>query len=1290
MGDFDSFFKPEAHQLNDEYSFVDADTLRDKENNRFRIQGIDAPEIAKLDENGIPGLQGTAGAGITTEQLMKLAREKGFTNVIKTDEIDPFGRPLIRLQDNDGRDFANTVLGAGLLDSNRYTNDKDILSAEIGDILRSRKQHKSDTDWDKARDVIDKAIADETFYDAGIKQQAIIEADLSQVKQQRGESDEDFEKRKRQHQGVFSPGSVQFRSHDRTLDNKAINPISDSFNLGFKGVQEGLWGLINLVGETTGWDAAKDIGEAGIQRAHANISEMPELKLSALDEQGNWDIKSWGDAFQFLTNNAAVSLPYMAVTIGGALAAPFTGGLSYLAPVSVYTGQTWNEMEGEKNAAVAVAAGVTQAVLDKLGLQAIVGGSILNKATRDKAISAIVARDGVTRKIASDILATQTRKEIAALAGDAAKEAGKQIAARNVLKGLAKNAGTGLVSEAGTETLQELTAYIAAVEGSDKEFNAVELQDRLINAAIAGGTLGAGFAVPGTAYDVGAWADVAVRQAPAEQARISRAGRFAKEEADKHGRVKSIQELNDETEAKATARQQDITHWQDRIQAFKQSKSGRDVVEVSKDALAAIPSLWRGATRYIFTDELQSKSRAARILADMFGGNLQRTFSGSTFENRKHHLLTEYKNFVTDPLQLAIKANLKRGKRVLNTGLNQISDIVNKFGEEVKAAEKDGRAIDFNTIPAEHRAWVTEYYNEVIQLGDKLWNDQRKHNPNLGYVKNYLFHHKSFNKSAIEKNKSKFVQLLIDKHNINHDDARQIVNSIIDRDIISSVDDFHVGYGKQVPGSHKARTLNLSDDPDFQEFMEQNFFENLSNASKSAARYITYQEYIGDDSKKINELVQQMIEEGVSEQEANKVAAQLQDYLDAESGNYKRIKNERYQTIQRNLMLWTTFAGLPLATISSFVELALTTRALTKDQVFNVIKNASKEGAQAMWGKLDYFNKPEVVQRNKELRQSTLKNLGYFNWDVGAAHTTGVTEVKHSQHRLLDIYFKAIQLQQWTDYTRNVRGSIAGDFINDKLDIISTQRINGDRYTNEVQEAEEQLRAIGINVDDMVALYDKPGPLTPEEEAVMSQNLREGTFNFINEAVALPQSANRPLFYQNPHLALFTQFQGFISTFTANHIPKMWGELVARGTPAMKYNAFATMATMIALGFASQYLKDLIKYGQATPYLDDIEKLQRAVGASGLLGSGERLLNLAFPIYEQQSHSVVDGFFQTIAGEAAALSNVSRAVEGTAEAIAGDRERGIYKLLKTAPVLGPANQYNRAIAETINDGFFGG
>ena len=145
----------------------------------------------------------------------------------------------------------------------------------------------------------------------------------------------------------------------------------------------------------------------------------------------------------------------------------------------------------------------------------------------------------------------------------------------------------------------------------------------------------------------------------------------------------------------------------------------------------------------------------------------------------------------------------------------------------------------------------------------------------------------------------------------------------------------------------------------------------------------------------------------------------------------------------------------------------------------------------------------------------------------------------------------------------------------------------------------------------------------------------------------------------------------------------MWGEYVARGTPAMKYNVFAVMATMLLLGFVSQYLKDLLKYGEPSPYLDDMEKLQRAVGSSGLLGTGERVLNFVYPIYESSSDNAAEWFFNTVSGEAAALSNVARVYGGAGKIIEGRPEKGVYDILKTAPFVGPFNQLNRTIASVF-------
>ena len=351
-----------------------------------------------------------------------------------------------------------------------------------------------------------------------------------------------------------------------------------------------------------------------------------------------------------------------------------------------------------------------------------------------------------------------------------------------------------------------------------------------------------------------------------------------------------------------------------------------------------------------------------------------------------------------------------------------------------------------------------------------------------------------------------------------------------------------------------------------------------------------------------------------------------------------------------------------------------------------------REFGQGMWRKMGEVTTGREAQLTKG--QSIIKDLGFYEWDVGAATVTGVNETANWSQGLMPAYFKWTGLTGWTDTTRAVRASIAGDYMFDKAQTIADWKRSGEPRTREIQEAEEALRNLGIDVDTFVELSELQAngiPLQPEQEQFLANTSREATYNFINNAVALPQSANRPLIYQDPRFALFTQFQGFMATFTANHIPKLWGEYVKRGTPAMKYNAFAVMTTMIALGFASQHLKDLIKYYKseeedltgANPHLDKPEYIQRGIRASGLFGTGERVLDLFFPIYEQRSRGVGDWAWNQVSGESPAISYVERLSKGVGKIAEGDEEKGVYNLLKATPGFGPFTSINKKLADFI-------
>ena len=1015
---------------------------------------------------------GTAGGQVATETLSKLANDQGFTNVVPlldqdgNPEVDQFGRQVVDLHDSTGKSFRTSILESGILGTTKYTDGLDVLTHDLGQLRREQATlagTQTETDWDKARDTLHSAMTEEGHKQRGFRKAAQTEAELAA-----------YNAAGLGH--LVQQDTVQIRDYGRSLNNESLNPWSDSWEQGWLGVAEGAYGAANLLGETLDIDPLAEFGEAGTERIRSTLGDEYGTTLT------DWkDVDGFGSAVDYIANNVALSLPYMAVTVGSSF---LPGGLAVTlaAPATIYTGQVWNEMEGEKNAAVAISAGIAQAALDRLGIQLVtskikgVGGSKILK----DGVEALVAQ-GMPRAAAQQAVHNASRKELAGLLGDISTIAKQQITSKQVGKQLLARGGSGAVGEGLTEVGQETIAYTAATGGSDKEFRWNELTDRQIAAAIAGGTLGGAFSVPGTAYDIGAWADVAVRQAPAEEKRLSNRGKWAEEEVAKHGRVRSIRELNDENETYANNNAAKIVPLEERVDADKSRRKERTFEEKAGDLINAIPGLFVGSVRHIVPEHVQAQFPTARKIADIFGGQLQRVFSGAAFENEKHHRLSVYKNMV--PIPDNTYALFNKGKIPTRKGKREISGQI--YQALRNATDKDG---NFNpdVIPeGPTKQILIDLQSRLQNLSDRMYADQAKHNPKLGKLKNYLLRYKSFNKAAIHKNMDAFVSKLAKKAGISEAEAREIAEQIAGN---PNVNDYGEAYsavkGEFVPGSHQQRTLNLSEDPEFDAYMEQDLFANVSNAAKSAARYTTHQDYLGRNADKVAAMLQQLQDEGAPPELVNKIAAGMKNYLDAESGNYKRAQSKfgkDLEKIQRNFMTWSTLAGLPLATISSFVEFALTQRAPTKSQMSSVQTVGQEMGAMFD----DYFSQIAEYSGKKRVRasvtqgQERIRNLGFYEWDVGAATVTGTTEVNAWQQTMFDKYFKATGLTQWTNFTRALRGTIAMDYIHDKVELIMDS--DPDNPTNEVQEAREALRNIGINVEDMGRVYSEMlrGPLTP-------------------------------------------------------------------------------------------------------------------------------------------------------------------------------------------------------------------
>ena len=125
---------------------------------------------------------------------------------------------------------------------------------------------------------------------------------------------------------------------------------------------------------------------------------------------------------------------------------------------------------------------------------------------------------------------------------------------------------------------------------------------------------------------------------------------------------------------------------------------------------------------------------------------------------------------------------------------------------------------------------------------------------------------------------------------MNPAEAKELTDRITDDVNVGDIDEaFSVVKGGIVPSSHKKRSLGLSEDKDFAEFMENDVFANAAHAAKSAARYTAHRDFIGKNGAVVSKLldnIQKELGDGPEAQEqVAKIASQKQDYLDAESGN---------------------------------------------------------------------------------------------------------------------------------------------------------------------------------------------------------------------------------------------------------------------------------------------------------------------------------------------------------------------------------------------------------------------
>jgi len=769
----------------------------------------------------------------------------------------------------------------------------------------------------------------------------------------------------------------------------------------------------------------------------------------------------------------------------------------------------------------------------------------------------------------------------------------------------------------------------------------------------------------------------------------------------------------------------------DRADAGQETYDEKPSTDSLKDGLMDPAFTLRDARDTVFTIERLQKSKTLRRLYDMLGGKANKVHHGIDFHSDKMLNFESFERLIPEvrALYAAFKLDGKRSgaKREALSAL--VYDFYNVHIKPITEKEGNNQTwitgdsviamIDWDNLKPqfqENSAALKDLIDRLYQVDRKMYEGvtlaQATANvPPIGDLQDHIFRSKSFLKSAISANKEKFINLLMAEKGLTVEEANGVTNTILDNPEINTLDEaFDLTKGGITPKTHKRRSLDIADNKAFSEFFENNLFDNLENSMKSAARYMTMTRFVGPNSSLLTSMfdkIQREFTEGLedgsadqlsAETDVNDIARLTRDLINADSGNYKRIESDVLRGTQKALTLTGVLTMLGLAAPMSIVEFALTpvgvdTQTLNKNvgslgmilgrEIFEYFAEVGRLTGVApqrssFETKIKSRDKKDTDVRFVEYNDPAGLNrrVGYGDARTGQAQLTGVTEFNKFTKNLMDAFFKVIGLNAVTNATRTIRASFFNDFLIRNLDILHQQKNEGTADTNETREARRFLEKMGIPPDIMLELSEQliaaNGNPSPELQVKWERQFDNGLFNFINEAVPLPDAMGRPLFYSDPHYAMFTQFQGFISKFTAHHIPRLY-DLVKNATPGFKYSTFATLMSMLLLGYAAQHLKDLIKFGESSPYLEDNEKYLRALYSSGLLGTTERVLsnNMLFPLYEDRSRTMGEAIWNFGTGEApssAIFENVYKLGHGLIE---GDSRSIVKSSASLTPLMAP-------------------
>ncbi len=1225
---------------------VDADTFTTNEGKRVRIKGINAYETQKVGDTASSIKPSELGADTQRLFTHKIISDGGYNIPVTFGAKDKYDRELGDLANADGELLSTYLLKNGLTNTLMPTQ-QDIAARDAGGLERAiaKSQGLAPTLGTQMLDLLNEE-----------RNQAPLMGKMlaTDAKQYGASLDENGKS-----EYYSGPGAI--RSNENA-NGEARSNLWTGLESGFESMKQGAWASLGLIGDVTESKDIQDMAARNVNAIQSNLQDLPYLRSGeAFGEDGKWKLDGFMKTADWLLGTAASSAPQMIASMGAVALAPMTFGVSLSLPAVLYTGTTYNAQE-TKNPLLAITSGVTQATLETLSLGRITG-SIFSKATQKEVVSNLLKK-GYTEEAAEKALLGATQKAVKDVA-DAQKLIASQQARR-----VGRASLEGVLTETPTEAAQEYAQYVGETGqfSPDTPEGMIKLQNRLLNAAAGGFALGGAFGGGGRLI-----ANVLTPSAVANP--VMGESEFRNILMDRLQVVPDTEDVINDIKPDHTATIEDLAI----PETNRRTASG--LAEKATDWIKneGGGSLWKKWSTSIMKNDTTAGLYTA-TLSTLLGVN--RAVNGGSIEEKQRDVIAAVgSKFVTMQALSASFGNIKNSQLVTLLGKKTIQDTISRVSAHMeifnaRTPAKIAEGLDVASLLSDDNK---QYAPGIVALTTKVSETLKEYNrvtQSTVSMEEFLNNY-SVNKDKVARSRSQFTQLLQTHLKLTSDQANEAYLSITDNQHVNSLEDLFDPFVNMnnplinIKGDPK-QALNSPDVRSaFMGFLNSDILSNAGSLAGRAGAVYANKFLIGNKGSHLAALLESAVaQKEITDERASAIAYQLKDWLDMREGKYNRIDNPYIKGALSLVNFLSTVSSLPLAAVSSTVEFAQVYRHLNLPQGLKATRYLLEGVGQEMAKILEVLGKqPKANNYETSLFQAGLLqdgNIGRRN-DVMVNYFSKWTEG----------FFKMTGLTSMTNVTRYAKLSIASDAMSTWLDTVRKgDRLNPDQSAID---AREHLSRIGVDVDFCINL---DGEMDPATQQKFSDEMSRGAHSFVAEAVITPSKLNRPKFYSDPYLQLFTQFQGYTSAFTANVLPLLLKDLNKRGS-ADQANAAAAIAMMFALAYMAAYLKDMIKYGESPPeWLKDDKKFQRYIGQVGILGTGQRIWDTFSPILQDnQRKSVAASGVAALTDQSPALSFLSK-VNDALSAPAGSQ---ISKTARLLPVFGTSPAFAKELQKVLGE-----